>query len=45
MATGKIDTGTEELLCEVQDGVAVITLNRPRRGMRCQTTCRRHCAG
>ncbi len=29
MATGKIDTGTDELLCEVRDGVAVITLNRP----------------
>ena len=25
----KIDTGTEQLLCSVQDGVAVITLNRP----------------
>ncbi|MGL4265373.1 MAG: enoyl-CoA hydratase, partial [Afipia sp.] len=24
-----IDTGTEELLCEVRDRVAVITLNRP----------------
>jgi enoyl-CoA hydratase/carnithine racemase len=23
------DTGTEELLCEVRDGVAIITLNRP----------------
>ena len=29
MATGKIDTGTEQLLCEVRDGVATITLNRP----------------
>ena len=25
----EIDTGTTELLCEVRDGVAVITLNRP----------------
>jgi enoyl-CoA hydratase/carnithine racemase len=25
----KIDTGTTELLCEVQEGVALITLNRP----------------
>jgi len=24
-----IDTGTTELLCAVQDGVAIITLNRP----------------
>ena len=24
-----IDTGTEQLLCEVRDGVALITLNRP----------------
>lgn len=29
MATGKIDTGTDHLLCEVRDGVAIITLNRP----------------
>jgi enoyl-CoA hydratase/carnithine racemase len=25
----KVDTGTSELLCEIRDGVAVITLNRP----------------
>ena len=25
----EIDTGTTELLCEVRDGVAIITLNRP----------------
>lgn len=25
----KIDTGTDQLLCEIRDGVAVITLNRP----------------
>src|SRR5579871_6504427 len=25
----EIDTGTNELLCAVRDGVAVITLNRP----------------
>src|SRR5215510_16083249 len=25
----EIDTGTTELLCRVQDGVALITLNRP----------------
>ena len=25
----KIDTGTTELLCDVNDGVALITLNRP----------------
>ena len=25
----EIDTGTTELLCEVRDGVALITLNRP----------------
>ena len=24
-----IDTGTDQLLCEVRDGVAIITLNRP----------------
>ena len=29
MATGSIDTGTDQLLCEVRDGVALITLNRP----------------
>ncbi|MED6309936.1 MAG: enoyl-CoA hydratase-related protein, partial [Pseudomonadota bacterium] len=29
MATGAIDTGTEQLLCEVRDRVALITLNRP----------------
>lgn len=28
-AERKIDTGTEQLLCSVRDGVAVITLNRP----------------
>jgi hypothetical protein len=27
MAT--IDTGTEELLCEIQERVATVTLNRP----------------
>jgi len=29
MATRSIDTGTDELLCEITDRVAVITLNRP----------------
>lgn len=29
MATGVIDTGTDQLLCEVRERVAVITLNRP----------------
>ncbi len=29
MTTGNIDTGTEQLLCEVREGVATITLNRP----------------
>ena len=29
MAIIKVDTGTEELLCEIQDRVATITLNRP----------------
>ena len=29
MTKREIDTGTGELLCEVSDGVAVITLNRP----------------
>ena len=29
MATGNIDTGTDQLLCEVRERVAVITLNRP----------------
>jgi enoyl-CoA hydratase/carnithine racemase len=24
-----IDTGTDQLLCEIRDGVALITLNRP----------------
>ncbi len=24
-----VDTGTDELLCEVKNGVAVLTLNRP----------------
>ena len=27
--TRSIDTGTNELLCEVRDRVAIITLNRP----------------
>ena len=26
-----LDTGTEELLAEIKDGVAVITMNRPQR--------------
>ena len=26
-----IDTGTEDLLAEIDDGVAVITMNRPER--------------
>ena len=26
-----LDTGTEELLAEIKDGVAVITMNRPAR--------------
>ena len=29
MATGTIDTGTDQLLCEVRKRVALITLNRP----------------
>ena len=29
MKTNSINTGTDQLLCEVRDGVAVITLNRP----------------
>ena len=29
MPTGMIDTGTEQLLAEVRDGVALITLNWP----------------
>src|SRR4030081_564515 len=29
MAEGRIDTGTSELLCEIRDRVAMITLNRP----------------
>lgn len=29
MANGPIDTGTDQLLAEVKEGVAVITLNRP----------------
>jgi len=29
MATRSIDTGTDELLCEITDRVAIITLNRP----------------
>lgn len=29
MATGTIDTGTDQLLCEVKERVALITLNRP----------------
>ena len=29
MVTRVIDTGTDQLLCEVKDSVAVITLNRP----------------
>ena len=34
MAEGRIeiDTGTSELLCEIRDRVALITLNRPLRG-------------
>jgi enoyl-CoA hydratase/carnithine racemase len=30
MPTQSMDTGTNELLCEITDRVAVITLNRPR---------------
>src|SRR5262245_66122690 len=29
MPTQSIDTGTDELLCEITDRVAIITLNRP----------------
>ena len=29
MKTNVINTGTDQLLCEVRDGVAIITLNRP----------------
>ena len=29
MATGTIDTGTDQLLCKVQERIALITLNRP----------------
>ena len=29
MNTRTVDTGTDELLCSVEDGVATITLNRP----------------
>ena len=25
----EIDTGTEQLICRIEDGVAVLTLNRP----------------
>ena len=32
-----IDTGTSELLCAIRDRVAVITLSRRRRAMRCRT--------
>ena len=32
-----IDTGTNELLCVIRDRVAIITLNRPKRAMRCRT--------
>jgi hypothetical protein len=28
-ADRRIDTGTDELLCEVRDRVAIVTLNRP----------------
>jgi len=33
----EVDTGTSELLCEIRDRVALITLNRPRRATRCLT--------
>lgn len=29
MSQTEFDTGTPQLLCRVQDGVAIITLNRP----------------
>ena len=29
MAGEALDTGTEQLLCELEDGVATVTLNRP----------------
>ena len=32
-----VDTGTEQLLAEIDDGVATITLNRPQNAMRCPT--------
>jgi enoyl-CoA hydratase/carnithine racemase len=31
MATPAIDTGTNDLLAHVEDGVAVLTMNRPER--------------
>jgi len=31
MSAGQIDTGTDDLLARVQDGVAVVTMNRPDR--------------
>ena len=43
MATGAIDTGTEQLLCEVRDRVALITLNRPESRNALGDTLRRRC--
>ena len=43
MSIHQIDTGTDELLCRVDERVATITLNRQRNGMRCQTTLLRRC--
>ena len=31
MEIGDIDTGTNELLCRIEDRVAVVTLNKPKK--------------
>jgi enoyl-CoA hydratase/carnithine racemase len=39
----EVDTGTSELLCEIRDRVALITLNRPEARNALSDRLTRHC--